>query len=393
VKRWEKALGWIISWRLGLLAIAWSATLYLPFVREFTPQVSIFGQRTTYFSWIWGNFDGMVFMLIARSGYSAEQLPFFPLMPILIRFFSRVFLLSEVHAGLLVSAIAFLLAQPVIFRLLKLDRQEKLYGLLLGIMLLFPTSAFYSAIYADSLFLLLACATLLLARKRKFFLASLFGAFAALARLNGLALFFVVGAEYLLSIEPKLETKWNIPLFFKTLWRGLSFRSILKYKVFWLLLIPLAFLGYLAYIEKAFGDWSLFFSGVEVWHRNKLTFPLQTFWRYFKILFIHPRFTITYVVAILEAGMTGLYLLALAWSWGKIRISYWLMIFLHLLIPTMTGTLQGMPRYGLHLYPLFLIYALFLSKQPKWVRGVWFGVSFVLLVFFVTFYTRGYFVS
>ncbi len=393
MKRWEKVLGWIIVWRLGILAIAWLATFYLPLKPAFTPQTSIFGQAVTYFSWIWGNFDGMIFMLIGRYGYSAEQLPFFPLLPILIRLFSRIFSLPEVHAGLVVSAGAFLLAQWVIFKLLQLDHQEKLYWLFLAVMLLFPTSAFYTAIYADSSFLLLASLTLLMSRQRRFLLASVFGALATLARLNGLALLFVIGAEYLHSIDTRLEQKWNIPVFFRALWEGLSPKLILKRRVFWALLIPLAFLGYLFYIQSMFGDWHLFFSGVEVWHRNKLTFPLQTFWRYFKILFIHPRFTITYVVALLEAFMTGIYLLALVWSWGKIRLSYWLMIFLHLLIPTLTGTLQGMPRYGLHLYPLFLIFTLFIAKQPRWVRVLWLGVSAALLVFFVTFYTRGYFVS
>lgn len=392
MKLWQKAVGWIVLWRLGLLALAGLAARYIAFVPDFTAQLTL-GRLQPYLVWVWGNFDGMIFMLIAGSGYSAEQLPFFPLLPLLIALVESITTLPATYSGLLISALAFLLAQVAIFRLLKLDKQAKNYWLFLAIMLLFPTAHFYTAVYADSLFLALASGALLLARQRRWFLASLCGALAALARLNGLALFFVIGAEYLLSLEPKLAGAWDIPLFLRTLLAGLHPRLIVKRRIFWALLVPAAFLGYLAYIQLQFGDWRLFFTGVEVWHRDKLTFPLQTFWRYFKILFIQPRFTFVYLVALLEAAATGLYILALAWSWGRIRLSYWLMVFLHLLIPTMTGTLQGMPRYGLHLYPLFLIFMLWLKDKPKWVQLAWFAVSLALLAFYVSFYTRGYFVA
>lgn len=389
---WQKVVGLIAVWRLLFIALAAVATKFVPFVFAFTPKLS-FGVGRPYLAWIWGNFDGMVFMLIAQSGYTAEQLPFFPLLPALIAVPSTIFGLNQLWSGLIVTTLAFLTAQYFLYRLLKLDKLVVHYWLFLLVLLLFPTSVFYASIYADGLFLSLASATLLYSRQRKWLLASVFGALAALARLNGIALITVIGVEYLLSLEPKLEKKWDFRLIWSTLLRALKVRKLWESGVLWSLLIPAAFLGYLAYIQLAFGDWYLFFSGVEVWHRNKLTFPLQTFWRYFKILVLYPNLTFTYLVAALEAVFTVLYILAMIWSWGKIRLSYWVMIFFHLLIPTLTGTLQGMPRYGLHLYPLFLIYMLFLRDKPKWVKGLWFGVSIGLLVFYAMYYTRGYFVA
>lgn len=392
MKLWQKTLGSIAIWRLAFIALAAIVTKFIPFVFAFTPKLS-FGVGRPYLAWIWGNFDGMVFMLIAQSGYTAEQLPFFPLLPALIATISTLLGLNQLWSGLIVTTLAFLAAQYFLYQLLLIDKKKTHYWLFLTILLLFPTSVFYTAIYADGLFLALASATLLYSRQRKWLWASIFGALAGLARLNGLALIFVIGVEYLLSLEPKLEKQWDFRLILPTLSRALNFKKIVSSGILWTLLIPAAFLGYLSYIQLAFGDWHLFFSGVEVWHRNKLTFPLQTFWRYFKILVLYPNVTFTYLVAALEALFTVLYILALIWSWGKIRLSYWVMIFFHLLIPTLTGTLQGMPRYGLHLYPLFLIYTLFLKDKPKWVKGVWFTVSLGLLLFFAAFYTRGYFVA
>lgn len=392
MKVWQRAVSAIIVWRLVLFGLALSAAQLIPLKPAFTPFGNNFGDGIPYLGWIWANFDGMVFMIIAKSGYRAEQLPFFPLLPMLITLGNRLGL-PFVVSGMLVSTIAFFASQFFVYKLLQLDKKSSLYWLFLGVMLAFPTSFFYTAVYADALFLLLASATLYFARKQRWLAASVFGGLAALARLNGLALFFVIGAEYLLSTNTKLQKKWDIGDFLKTLWRAVGSVKFIRSGILWSLLIPTAFLGYLLYIQMQFGDWHLFFSGVEVWHRDKLTFPLQTFWRYVKILVLYPNLTFTYVVAMLEALFTLLYIWAMVWSWGKIRMSYWIMMFLHLLIPTLTGTLQGMPRYGLHLYPLFLVYTMFLKEQPQWAKGLWFLVSLGLLLFYLAYFTRGYFVA
>ncbi len=390
---WSKVLGWIVIWRVVLLMVAGLAARYVPLVVDFTPSWTVFGMYEPYWAWIWGNFDGVVFMLIAQSGYSAEQLPFFPLLPLLIAATHYLLALPHLYAGILVSAMVFLVAQYYLWQLLKLDKKTNLYWLLLAVMLFFPTSLFYTAIYADALFLALASATLYYARRQQWGWASVVGMLAALARLNGLALIAVVGMEYLLTQSPQLAKHWDWRLLGQTTVKALQPRRLWRSGILWCLLIPAALVGYLIYIQLSFGDWHLFFTGVTVWHRDHLVFPLQTFWRYFKILVLYPRWSFTYAVAALEAGFTGLYLSAMAWSWGKIRLSYWLMIFCHLLIPVVTGTLQGMPRYGLHLYPLFLIYALWLHSKPRWVKIGWLALSALISIFYLAGYTRGYFVA
>ena len=390
MKLWQKTTVLYLSWRVWILALAWLATLWIPFVQTFTPHAT-FGGPLPYLAWVWGNFDGMVFMLVAKSGYSAEQLPFFPLFPLTVRAVSSLGI-PHLYAGLIVSTVCFVTSLFIIQKILKIEKLSRLFWPMLMLMLAYPTAFFYASVYNDSLFLLLATATVWLAREKRWVLASLAGGAASLARLNGVALLGVVAVEYLLTLEPKL-IEWKLSSLWSGVKKALNPQGWWNSKVFFALLIPLAFVGYLAWIQFKFGDWHLFFDGVAVWHRNKLTFPLQTFWRYVKILFFTPNFTFTYTIAWLEAIATGLYLLVLGWSWGKIRPSYWAFMLFHLLIPTVTGTLQGMPRYGLHIFPLFVSLALFFEKKPRWLQMTWFVISIGLQVFFLSFFTRGYFVS
>ncbi len=142
-----------------------------------------------------------------------------------------------------------------------------------------------------------------------------------------------------------------------------------------------------------FGDWQVFFSSVEVWNRSHLTFPLQTFWRYFKILVLYPNPSFVYWVAWGEALFTAFYLLVIAYGWSRVRFSYWILMVVHFLIPMVTGTLQGMPRYGLHMYPVFLILAAWVWQQPKWVRVVYFTAAVIAQFVYLAAYVQGYFVA
>jgi hypothetical membrane protein len=63
---------------------------------------------------------------------------------------------------------------------------------------------------------------------------------------------------------------------------------------------------------------------------------------------------LNYWVAVVEFLAVIFSVFLLLWSWRKIRSLYWVFFAVSLLIPALTGTFQGMPRYALHLYPFFL---------------------------------------
>jgi hypothetical protein len=381
-----------LLWRLGLLAAAWLAKLWIPETTGFLAREST-GRYLPYLVQVWANMDGAIFTLLAQQGYAISQVPFFPLYPLTIRWTGWLLGTTFVVSGLIVSALTFFGAIYFLRKLLRLDKMIDAWWLFLILLLTFPTAHYYSAVYNDALFLFLACGCLWFGRQKNWLVAAIFGGCAAITRLTGLSLFFYLGAEYLITLKPSLAFKWDIPLAIKTFLSALDPRRIWRDRTWLLAIVPLFFLGYLLFIQLKFGDWQLFIKGVEVWHRSKLTFPLQTGWRYVKILILYPSINLPYFVAWGEALATLLYLIAIVWSWQKIRLSYWVFMVIALLIPVSTGTLQGMPRYGLHLYPLFLIYTLWLKDQKNWVRWVWAGVGMGLMFLYLAAFTRGYFVA
>lgn len=366
-----------VFWRLLLFVFSILAIYIIPFRKAFT--AFNYGTLPPYHLFIWGNFDGYHYMKIAQIGYLPHLYPFFPLFPLLIRFFVRVL---DVHwwlrAGQLVSNISFILSLYIVYKLTLLDGKKFLIPLIFLIIFFYPTSFYYTAVYNDSLFFLLATTTIYFARKRAWIIASVFGALATLTRLNGLALIFLIGFEYLSTTKS---------------FKQITPKRILKDSIYAVLLIPLAFAGFLFHIHKISGNFMNVFSAMAQWNQDKVTFPLQVVWRYMKIFALVSPQQLIYWIAVLEFASVVLYLFLLIYSFKKVRFSYWIFFAVSILIPSLTGTFAGMPRYGLHLYPFFLSLALFLEKRSEVFRIIWFAICFLLLFLLVSLFTRGYFVS
>ena len=164
-------------------------------------------------------------------------------------------------------------------------------------------------------------------------------------------------------------------------------------KIFFILLIPFTFLDYLAYIQYKFGSWQLLFQNLAIWNQEKIVFPIQVFFRYAKIFLFHTPTAVTYWVAVIEFLFVAFYIFILIYSFKKIRLSYWIFMAISLLIPTLTGSFAGMPRYGLHLYPIFLTLAMVLDKKSTLVKLIFLTVSIALFFITLALFTRGYFIA
>ncbi len=387
-----------IIWKALVYSFALIAVKLLPLQIAFTPY--IFDIKTLefpYLVFIWGNFDGNHYMEIARNGYHSLEHAFFPLYPILIKFLFEIFKLIDVYLPYLISAqiisnFAFLLSMFVIYKILTLDRQNGLFPLIVGCIILFPTSYSYGAAYNDSLFLLFATLTIYFARKRLFVLSSIMGALATLTRLNGLALVFVILIEYIMSGD-NIIGQWSLKTVIQRMKNSLEIKKIVTQRIFSIFLVPVSFLSYLLYVHIWHGNWNLVFSSMEVWNQSKLTFPLQVFWRYLKIIFLSPAVNLNYWIAIFELLFVLFFIFVIVYSYKKIRLSYWVFFVVSIIIPSLTGTFAGMPRYALHLYPFFLGLSLFLSNRNIFFKTIYFIISAFLLFLFVGLFTRGYFVA
>lgn len=393
----RKIVCFFVNWKILVLLLALLSTFILPFRAEFSAlrdqAYPDFGKNLPYLLHIWGNFDGFFYMAIAKRGYFLIEHPFFPLYPILIKWFTLKTQFPYLVSAQIISNLSFLGALLVVKKTLWLDKKIQLLPLVLLLIFTFPTSFFYGAVYNDSIFFLLATTTLYLSRKKFWLAASITGALATFARLNGLALWFFLFFEYLISSDRLAIPNWNWKELRLKIVNFFNIRRLTSEKILLVTLIPLAFLSYLFYVQVKFGSWILVFSSMKGWGQNKVTFPLVVFFRYLKIFFFSPKFELIYAVAAFELLAILFYLFILIYGFRKIRLSYWVFFAVSLLIPSLTGTFQGMPRYGLHLYPLFLSLALFLKNRGLVFKLIYFTVSVALLFFALTLFTRGYFVA
>ena len=325
----------------------------------------------------WANFDGVHYLSIAGNGYTYTA-RFFPLYPAWIRAFSLplkggAFGSAQFFSGLFVSNVAFLLALVVLYRLFTLDYSEKRSFDALLYVFVFPTAFFFGSIYSESLFLLCSVCSIYFARKNNWLLAVVFGICTALTRLVGIGIVFALLFEYF-QLEQKLRKKWK------------------------LLTLPLILLGPALFSYFNYMKWGNFLQFLQEHtllgnsrSASSIVFPLQTVFRYFKILLSIPITQFEWWIAALEVAMFfGVCVLFYtAWK-AKVRLSYLIFGLFCFLVPVFSGTFTGLPRYVAPLFPIYLALGFIQNNLGK-IAMV--GIGIVLQVILLMLFSRGYFVA
>lgn len=365
-----------LIWKVALICFALIARELLPMGQTATARVSAFG--LPYLQWVWGNFDGIHYVEIARAGYQYPNYAFFPFYPLLISIGQKLLAIRLLQAGLLISNLSLLISLFFLYKIAHTDF-DKIAWRSIVLLLVFPTAFFYSAVYADSLYLLLSLTSFYAARKSRWFLAGVLGGLASATRLVGTTLILALLLEWYLQNK---EKTFNM---------GKSTKKFFKTHAFWILLVPLGTLGYMLYLQIMFGDFLLFQKAMAVWSQSKFVLPPQVIFRYLKII-VAAQFNLAYFVAIIELVATISYFALSIYVLKRVRLSYGIFMLLTLLIPTFTGTFQSMPRYMLHLFPGFIALALLTTRSKKlfWPTIV---VFFCLQLVFAALFTRGYFIA
>ena len=111
----KKLLLFFLLWRLITITFAHVATFILPLTDTYVlTRWDISVKKLPYLVWVWGNFDGVHYLDIAKNAYHSANHAFFPLFPLLIRFaydpISRLFESPFVVSAELISNVAFLLS-------------------------------------------------------------------------------------------------------------------------------------------------------------------------------------------------------------------------------------------------------------------------------------------
>jgi hypothetical protein len=151
---------------------------------------------------LWCRWDCGWYLAIAERGYSmasdpaqpgATTLAFFPLLPLLVRWLSQASGLGLLGAGLVVSNLAFLAALAYVHRYALLVGATRTTAMLaVALLCVVPQGFVFSAVYTESLFLLLLVAAMYHLRRGQFLRSGL--AAAALSATRATGVFFLVFA-------------------------------------------------------------------------------------------------------------------------------------------------------------------------------------------------------
>lgn len=373
----NKSILMIIGWRLLLIIAVYFGTFLVL-------QNNFLGGGVTYYQdnpqfWWHANFDGEHYLAIAKEGYRPLRHFFFPVYPLFIRYFSfwATDLAGYLISGIFISHISLFLAVWGLHKLLKLDGHNPLF--VLTILLIFPTSFYFAAVYTESLFLLFVVWSFYFARKNKFLIASLLASAAAATRVIGVALIVSIAVEWLVQYKHSFNIKRAVSLF------G------------YLLVMALGLLVYLWYLYSETGDPLVFIHKVEIYgNQRSASFVMlpQVFYRYlFKIIPALSFYWPVIFTTFLELFTAVLFLILVVFGYFKLRLSYWIYLFLGFLVPTLSGSFSSLPRYVLVLFPGFILMANIANRLPKIVKYVLAGVSLGSLILATSMFSRGYWIS
>jgi hypothetical protein len=357
--------------------------------------------------------DGLWYKLIAEEGYgyADANAAFWPLFPWLMRLGNDVTGAAPETVGWVIANLSFIGALILLYWLVSLDFDTKVAKRTLWAIALFPTSLFFSAVYTESLFLMLAVGALLAARRQHWWVAGIAGALAALTRSYGVLLL--------------------VP-FAVLLWQqfGFNVRRLLPRAIPAALpALGPAFFGW--HLEQERGNWRHFIHVQSQWWRtdakpwetfncaiNGCELPLKVYpattsqmkpiqpadWGWIRAAIDNPHWSyitsepfrlrvansdtleLVSTILFLVIALIGLRLLPLYLSAFLIPG-----LVIPLFNPSIVHPLMSMPRFGLTLFPIFIVIALLVRNRRV---GIPLAVaSTCLLVIFTIQFSQWYWVS
>ncbi len=296
----------------------------------------------------WEREDALWYLRIATKGYAPGDgsAAFFPLYPLAIRAVSFLIGNHPFAASLLVSNGAFLGALMMLYVLGRTEISEPAARRAVVYAAIFPTAFFFFAPYTESLFLLLALGAFWGARRRKWWVAGLCGAGAALTRNLGVLLVLPLAAE-------AVHQAWDRRP-----------RRVPVEELVWSVVPVIGTLAYLSYWQVKTGDRLAPLHQQANWSR-KLTNPLATLWDGTRVAW---RFLGSYAAGYHQIDwlVTAVVLVAATYATAKLRPSYGVYLWAGILAPLsyvwLPRPLMSFPRFALPLFPIYWGMALWTER-------------------------------
>ncbi len=290
------------------------------------------------FAEIHARWDSGFYTWIAREGYTADNAAFLPLYPVLIRGASLLWpllgqpeptIIGLMPVAFMVSNLAALGAVFALYKLVQLDVSEVESQRGLFYFLVFPTAFFLTANYTESLFILWAALSFYFARGGQWARAGTVGALAMLTRATGVALFAGLALEWWTQRHTSR-------------WRGL-----------WLLLMPLAFVAFVWYLQQTQGL-SFFDTQLRMFGRMPINFAAllpSLDWAHVQVdAAAQANLELDLGIGVLV--IIGSLIVARRWRW-----SYGVFGVLCIMLPLISGSTVSFSRYALAAFPVPLMLA------------------------------------
>jgi hypothetical protein len=377
--RWLRVpLTLFVVTRLGVLLVAYLAASLLP-DQTVPPVYHLRGVDNVLVDVLGSRWDTGFYVSIVEEGYQLEnvELPsvaFFPLLPLLMGALAKVGV-DPVIAGILISHLALLGASILFYRWAEREWDGAIAERALWYLLIFPTSFFGSAIYTESLFLLLAIGALERARSGHWLTAGLLAAASSAARFQGV----LVGVMLLVAWW---EQRRSAP---ETTPRAALLAGLLA---------PSGLVVFMAYLGRTFGNPMAFADAMSAWGRV----PKPPFESVREVLVTPPggwRAALLsghlHVDNWMDFLMVGTFLVLGCVLLAEARWAEGLFVVLGVSLSFSSGLLMSQRRYVWALFPVFVLLARW-GARPWFDRSVT-ALSLVLLATFTALFANGYWVG
>lgn len=320
------------------------------------------------------HWDSLWYARIVAHGYGSttdaqSSVSFFPLLPICIYALRSVTGMGTALAGFLISNASLLTASILLRRLVALDfpAPSRVAERTVWLLLLGPMTFFHSAIYTESLFLMLSIAAVLLARQRRWAGAGLTGAL--LTATHGKGILILVPLLWEALVAARSEPAGEGARVFRSRW--------------WLIIVPSGLIAFATYLHFRFGDALAFLHGQAAFNRE-LAAPWEG-------LEIASRYPIPYGHFFIAAVVTALALCILGF-FMRIRMSYRVYVVGALLFCLSTTIWESMPRYLSAIFPFYLTLAVAtIRSEALYIFAI--TASTGLMTLCLVLYVCGYFMT
>lgn len=350
----------------GVLAVTIVGTIPPP-VSEALWRVSPHEVANMFARW-----DSFFYNQIAIEGYhwnpaifTYQNVVFFPLYPLLMRWGGALIGGHPMIAGLVVSLSAFAGALAILYRLAALDIGEEYAPSVLLLIAAFPYAIYFSVVYTESLFLLVTVAAFYAMRRSRPGWAALCGLGAGLTRPNGFWLTLPLAALALWPRNrqtPDSRAPRRMPLSVALLAACAPVAGMLVFS---------------AYLHIRFDDALAWVHGQAAWGT-----PLLGRWPAPDPIPVQSDLEVRTVEWIVYAGNIAAFITAAAAIRPlsrRLGVAYGLWIAVNIFPPLTEHIFESMGRFVSVLFPVFIWLAMRVPRGRLWRVVGWFGAGQLLL--------------